>query len=223
MTDQRRGQATKERILEEACKVFAEKGYRDATHAEICRRATANIAAINYHFGSKESLYTQVFEYLADQVDTLYPLAPAAHPDVPVEERLRLFIDALLRRLFDPERLGCFHSIQMAEMFEPTGVLSEALERRLNRDRACLHHILQELLGPGAAQQQLLWCEMSIVSQCFMGPPGHHDRGPRVMFRINAQHVDELVEHIWRFSIAGVHAVGNTRHEEQDEGRERQK
>ena len=57
MTNQRRGQETKEAILENACKVFAEKGYRDATHAEICRCAGTNVASINYYFGSKENLY----------------------------------------------------------------------------------------------------------------------------------------------------------------------
>ncbi|MBW2127416.1 MAG: helix-turn-helix transcriptional regulator [Deltaproteobacteria bacterium] len=36
-----------------ACEVFAEKGYRAATIADICGRAKANVAAVNYYFGDK--------------------------------------------------------------------------------------------------------------------------------------------------------------------------
>ncbi len=47
------------KLLSAACDVFVEMGFRDATVAEICRRAGANISAVNYHFGSKETLYQQ--------------------------------------------------------------------------------------------------------------------------------------------------------------------
>ena len=54
---------TRRQLLEAAGEVFAEAGYRDATVREICRRAGANIAAINYHFGDKEKLYAEVLRY----------------------------------------------------------------------------------------------------------------------------------------------------------------
>ncbi|MGQ9671001.1 MAG: TetR family transcriptional regulator, partial [Desulfosoma sp.] len=57
MAPRRDGLATRARLLDAACDVFAEKGYRGARLADICRRAGANIAAVNYHFGDKASLY----------------------------------------------------------------------------------------------------------------------------------------------------------------------
>ena len=51
--------ATRAQLLEAACQVFAEKGYRKATIAEICKRGGANIAAVNYYFGNKETLYAE--------------------------------------------------------------------------------------------------------------------------------------------------------------------
>src|SRR5436305_12974753 len=48
---------TKARLLEAAGEEFADKGFDAARVRSICRRAGANGAAVNYHFGDKESLY----------------------------------------------------------------------------------------------------------------------------------------------------------------------
>lgn len=207
MVEQRRGQESKERILEEACKAFAEKGYRDATHAEICKRARTNIAAINYYFESKESLYRAAFEYLAEKADALYPLDGGLPPGEAPERRLQAFIHAHLSRMFDPERLGYLHRIRMAEMFDPTGLLTAPLKKRLARDRNHVLTILRELLGPTASQRDLEYCEISVVGQCFMAHPGPNDDGPRKTFRLTAKDVDSLAAHILKFSLAGIAAI----------------
>ena len=51
---------TRRRLLDAAGEVFAEKGFAKATVREICQKAEANIAAVNYHFGDKEKLYAAV-------------------------------------------------------------------------------------------------------------------------------------------------------------------
>ncbi|HOV74279.1 MAG TPA: CerR family C-terminal domain-containing protein [Candidatus Hydrogenedentes bacterium] len=207
MTDQRRGQETKDRILEAACKVFSEKGYRDGTHAEICRRAGTNVAAINYYFESKESLYRAVFEHLEEKAESLYPLSGGVPETAEPEQRLQGFIHAHLSRMFDPVRLGHLHHIRMGEIFEPTGLLDDLLERSLANGRKQILGILRELLGPQVPERDVTWCEMSIVGQCFMGAPGPRDKGPRVVFGLAASNVDQLAEHILRFSLAGVRAI----------------
>src|ERR1700682_3996592 len=53
---------TREKLLEVAGKVFAERGYQAATIREICVRAGANVAAVNYHFGDKLGLYTEILQ-----------------------------------------------------------------------------------------------------------------------------------------------------------------
>ena len=209
MPSERRGQATKERLLEEACRVFAEEGYRDATHARICKNAQANVAAINYYFESKESLYRQVFHHLLRKAEALYPLDGGLPENTTPEVRLRAYIHAHLRRIFDPERLGCMHRIFMAERFEPTGLLVKPMREQLSKNRSLLHHILRGIMGGDVSQKEVEWCEMSIISQCFIAAPipDKAGEGPRVIFGLHHGEIDNLTDHIFTFSLAGVYAI----------------
>ena len=67
-------QTTKDRLLEAACTIFADKGFRDATVAEICEAANANIAAVNYYFGDKEKLYDEVWHCAFSHATEAYPV-----------------------------------------------------------------------------------------------------------------------------------------------------
>lgn len=210
MKERRRGEDTKERILEEACKVFAEMGYRDATHAEICRRANANAAAVNYYFSSKDKLYRAAFKHLDQKAERLYPLDGGLPDSAPARERLRAFVRAHLGRVFDPEHLGDQHRIRMKEMFDSTGLLDEVLARKLAHHRGIAHAILRDLLGPDATQHEVEWCEMSVVAQCFIAAPVPDGRGPRGIFGLSAKDLDQLTEHIVGFSLAGIEAIRKT-------------
>jgi AcrR family transcriptional regulator len=54
------GDETKERILLAAQKLFAERGFEAVSLRKITTEALANVAAVNYHFGSKEALIDEV-------------------------------------------------------------------------------------------------------------------------------------------------------------------
>lgn len=53
---------TAERIVDAACRLFGTKGYEGTSTKEICDLAEVNIAAIHYHFGSKEELLRTILE-----------------------------------------------------------------------------------------------------------------------------------------------------------------
>src|ERR1700733_7975250 len=54
---------TRARLLDAAGQVFAETGYQAATVRQICAQAGVNIALVNYHFGDKLELYTEVLRH----------------------------------------------------------------------------------------------------------------------------------------------------------------
>ena len=54
---------TRDRLLQAAAEIFAEKGFAATTVREICLRAPANLALINYYFGDKLALYKEVLQH----------------------------------------------------------------------------------------------------------------------------------------------------------------
>ncbi len=52
--------SSRESILKEANRLFAEKGYEGTSIRELTEAAQVNVAAINYHFGSKQGLFEAV-------------------------------------------------------------------------------------------------------------------------------------------------------------------
>lgn len=65
MTDNRHGD-TRERILDVAERLFMEFGYDGTSMRQITGEASVNLAAVNYHFGSKEALMQEVFRRRLD-------------------------------------------------------------------------------------------------------------------------------------------------------------
>ncbi len=61
--------ATKDRILDAAERLFAEHGYDRTSLRALTAAAEVNLAAVHYHFGSKEGLYRAVFERRVDPIN----------------------------------------------------------------------------------------------------------------------------------------------------------
>lgn len=93
---------TRQRILRAAGKIFARGGYRAMTLREVTREAKVNLAAVNYHFGSKtnlmRALIRQRFEPINQERLKLLDELVATHAPDPVP--LDLIYDALFRPLF---------------------------------------------------------------------------------------------------------------------------
>ncbi len=107
------GDSTRDRLLAAAVAIFAERGYRDATVADVCKAANANIAAVNYHFDSKENLFRHVLREAFHCANAIYPIQGNLPPDADPELRLHAFMSALIRRNFDAGPAGHFNRIML--------------------------------------------------------------------------------------------------------------
>ena len=62
--------STKQRILGAAEKLFADHGFAGASLRRVTSAAGVNLAAVNYHFGSKEKLSEEVFRRRLDELNS---------------------------------------------------------------------------------------------------------------------------------------------------------
>ena len=196
---------TRHQLLEAAGGVFAEAGFRNATIREICRRAGANIAAVNYHFGDKETLYAEVLRHSQQKAFEKYPPLLGLAADAPPEERLRAFIQSFLLRIFDSGSTAWFGKMMSREMVEPTEVLDLLVAERMQPMADLLRGIVAEILGCPVHAENVRLCCFSVVSQCVFY---HHCR--TMIFRLfpeqrlDASAVEQLAGHIARFSLAAM-------------------
>jgi AcrR family transcriptional regulator len=153
---------TRERVLSSACRLFAEQGFRDTTVAEICDQADANIAAVNYYFGSKESLYREVWARASDLNRAAYPDDPAGEADP--TQWLRTHVRGRVSSIFDAGPGGWFPRLLQREMANPTPLMQELKQEFLAPRIQHLDHMVELLLGPDATLQQVRCCALNIVS-----------------------------------------------------------
>lgn len=202
---------TRQRLLEAAGEVFAEQGFRNATVREICRRAGANVAAVNYHFGDKEHLYLAVMRYAHGQSFAKYPSDLGLPPGAPPEDRVRSFVKAFLLRVLDIGKSSWAGRLMSKELAEPTAALDFIVSEQIRPNFMFLGGALRELMGPGVEDAVVRRCAASIVGQCLF-----YHFGRPVLERLNGtkisvEHVDELTEHITAFSLAAVGTMGKSK------------
>lgn len=201
--------ATRLRLLDAAADVFAKHGYRAATVREICRRARANVAAVNYHFGGKEGLYGALLSHLGRAAVDRYPPNLGVEPDASAEERLRAFVHSFLLRTLSSDGIARHGALMAREMAEPTRALDRLVEDVIRPLFLHLRGIVRELLGPRATHDEVVLCTRSIIGQCLFY---HHARA--VVARLapgesmDPRRVRELAQHVTRFSLEGLHRAG---------------
>ena len=194
---------THQRLLEAACGLFAAKGYRNATVAEVCRQAGANIAAVNYHFGSKAALYRESWRHAHRRMLHLFPPEGGVGPDEPAERRLRGRIRSLLQRAMSDDSLA--FRIMGHETANPTGLLGPVVRDALGPLRRDMGAVIAELLGGSADELAVRLCVTSVIGPCMqimrqqrLGAPSglNPPLGPDIL--------EYMVEHFTQFALAGI-------------------
>ena len=206
---------TESRLLEAAGEIFAEYGYRAATIRQICEKAGANIAAVNYHFRDKDGLYRAVLRFVHEAYVKKYPPLLASNSGATAEQRLRSYVQGLLRRLFEEGRPSWHMKLMAREMIEPTRAFDMLVEEAARPLHEELTSIVREILGPKASDFTVRVCTLSILSQ---GVYYHRARPvirrlyPRQQY--GPKEIEALVEHITQFSLLALNGMAKKIHAE---------
>jgi len=202
---------TRQRLLEAAGEVFAAKGFQAATVRDICGRAGANLAAVNYHFGDKERLYVEAVKHAHHCGEEVPP--PQWPPDTPPEVKLQEYVSQMLTQLLDESRPAWHAQLMAREMTQPTAACAALVESYIRSGYELLGEILAELLPPEASAVDRHLAAFSIVGQCLYFKIGRPIAAPLVgEEEFQTYDVPRLTEHITRFSLA---ALGAPRDQEE--------
>lgn len=207
------------RLLEAAGEVFAERGFRGATIREISRRAKANVAAVNYHFGDKARLYAAVLEHAQRSALAKYPPGLGLKPGAGPEEKLRAFIHSFLLRLLDEGQPAWHGQLMTREMADPTPALDRIVDSFIRPAAGDLGAVLRALLGPAARPDDLRRGAYGVVGLCLF-----YRHARPVLDRLDpgrrydAREISTLADYILRFTLAGLRAAsaGSTTQRRQD-------
>lgn len=197
--------ATRARLIEAAAMVFAEHGFQAATIREICTRAGANLAAVNYHFRDKAGLYLAVLRHSLSAGGQPEPRDAAMRASTP-EEGLRLMISAMLRRMHSPTTgPACHFRIMAHEMAQPTEALPRVVEEIMRPNYAALRDLLSRLLGKAPDDDVTRLYAHSIIGQVVH----YAHAGPVIALlwpdlRMTAETLDAVAAHIGDFSLNAI-------------------
>lgn len=203
---------TRQRVLDAASTLFAERGFHGTTARDIAERAGVNLAAAHYHFGSKESLYLEVMRAQFDAITAALErrgarLTAAARPGrAALEALLRARIAAMLELLMGPPP-GLHGPLMMREMCDPSAALpliARQFIEPVKRETEDLIARLEPSLPPAAVER----CMLSIVGQVLFYRtqlPVFAHLSPGLRF--DRAGLAAIAEHIAVFSLGGLRAL----------------
>ena len=151
--------STKDRILYAAEELFAQQGFASTSLRQVTSRADVNIAAVNYHFGSKENLVNEVFRRRMDDMSSerlaALQRAVEAYPGE-LEPILAAFVEPALAMAQDRHGGGAFIRVIARAYAESNDSLRKFLSDQYG-------HVLREFAKalatcvPDLGKESLYW------------------------------------------------------------------
>jgi AcrR family transcriptional regulator len=157
---------TRARLLQAAAAVFADRGFDRATVRDICNRASVNVALINYHFGDKLELYTEVLRESVKHPDSLQEVHDLFAQQEEPEVLLRKFIRLMLQRMIKRREAPNLHMrLMLHELARPTPAIARIVDECVKplHDQLCA--LLGRILDLSPDDQRTRLCAQSIIGQ----------------------------------------------------------
>jgi AcrR family transcriptional regulator len=202
------------RLLDAAEELFCQKGFAGTSIRDITAKADCNVAAVNYHFGSKEKLYLQIFKQhfsrLRDNhIAAINKVMSGPAGSITLHNLLRSYATAFVEPLVGKNKTSRLVTLMSREMLDPH------LSPTLFYDDMMLpvQKVMQDAIRkvcPAISDEDSALSIISIVGQLIhivrFTEFIERDRAIKVPFDLN-----RMVEHAVNFSAAGIQAVVKTK------------
>jgi TetR/AcrR family transcriptional regulator, regulator of cefoperazone and chloramphenicol sensitivity len=196
-------------LLEAAGEVFAQVGYQSATIREICARAGANVAAVNYYFGDKLELYTEVLRQSVG-VAQKKAIRNAFDQQAPPCQILRQVIGMLLQNMCGGERPAWHFRLMAHELAQPTPAMSRVINEAMQPIYDRLRELIGAILGLPRDHETTRLCTHSVIGQL-----AHYAHSRVVLARLwpelkmTPARLEQIANHIADFSLAYLRQLGS--------------
>lgn len=137
----------RERLIDAAIKLFAERGYEGTSVRELATAAGVNVAAVSYHFGSKDALYHEALRAC---------LAPCGE----MRERMQIHLDTAqrkkTRKAAEDALRGCIKDF-LEVLVSPAARHSHLVMREQMEGKQRFEPVIREFFQPvGSIVQQVI-------------------------------------------------------------------
>ena len=199
--------STKDRILGAAEELFAQHGFAGTSLRQVTTRADVNIAAVNYHFGSKENLVNEVFRRRMDEMSArrLAQLKTALqqHPGE-LEPVLAAFVEPALAMAQDRHGGGAFIRVIARAYAEKNDNLRKFLSNQYGH---VLRDFAKAIAGcvPALDKEQLYW-RLDFLSGALTYAMADFGLIKRPSGLSEAAHRERAARELIRFASAGLKA-----------------
>lgn len=197
--------STKDRILGAAEELFAQHGFAGTSLRQVTSRADVNIAAVNYHFGSKENLVNEVFRRRMDEMSqqrlTALRVALERHPGE-LEPILAAFVEPALAMAQDHHGGASFVRVIARAYAEKNDALRKFLSDHYG-------HVLRDFaraigaVVPGMSKETLYW-RLDFLAGALTYAMSDFGLIKRPTGASEAAHRARAVRELIRFAAAGI-------------------
>ena len=202
---------TREKVLNEADRLFAQKGFKAVSVREITGAAGVHLSAVNYYFGSKENLYQEVFRsrvlpkarYFGEILDGL------GAREIDLRDLVRTLVSTFARYALEQRATMIRHGpLFFREMAAP----SQSFELLVEEVVKPIHHRIADLLARSlkreVERERLLFYSMSLMAMVH-----HFVHAQTIVQRVfktdtDDEFLERWIEYLTDFILHGLAAEG---------------
>ncbi len=200
------GRSTRAAVLEAAGRVFAERGFAEATGKEICECAGANAAAVNYYFGGKEGLYEEVLIEAHRQMLSMEDLSRIIDSRAEPEEKLRIFLEHIFHSATHAVDLRVGH-IFLRELASPTPFVPKFIETTALPKSRKLRELVRAITGLVPDSPTVQRATALVALPC-MGLVLFPEKLRTLLLPATASDADGLLDDMLDYMLGGLRALG---------------
>lgn len=199
------GDQTRSHLLDIAGRLFAEHGYLGTSSKEICLRAGVNMAAVNYHFGSRDGLYGAVLVEAHRQVVSQESLLTFVQSDLAPRDKLRSLIAHFVAQAALGEKSWGFRVV-LREMMSPSPMAPTLINEAIAPKAGIVAGLMAGYLDLPVTHPAVQRGMMMTIVPCITMLLGPESLRTTVMPALNPSS-EGLVEDMTTFVLAGLDAL----------------